>query len=389
MRCNRFPRIVLYVTFLAGIALNLPAQETGLFTIPQTVTSQTLLAHKGLEGKNYLAFPALLRLSDEKVLITFKRGTSHGSDREADCDALVFNTATNQVTDHFKLGSIPAKKFQLTVPVKTADGIVRLYTDMQNQGQDNKNYREGMHYSTLKKDGRSTEEWKRLPEIGRIEYGYPFDFIVEGKTVYMLAMSFGYRPGSTWSVAVLRSDDGTATWKFVKDITAALGGGPINESSFVRTGNDFLIVCRGYPGQSTRIARFDKSFNLLKVADLTGSDKALSNYIGWPRIFLRDGHAYVLGRIWPNLPGEPLPSTGMKDSRLGLIRIDPESLTVKKVALLDNAEGLLPVKDAYYAAPYWQTAGGETWFNTITYRSLGAAEAPDIIRLAFLWDEVK
>ncbi len=389
MRYNRFPGTALFLTFFTGIALNLPAQDKSLFTIPQTVTSQTLLAHKDLEGKNYLAFPALLRLSDDKVLITFKRGTSHGSDREADCDALVFNTVTNRVADHFTLGSIPAKKFQLTVPVKTADGTVRLYTDMQNQGQDNKNYRVGMYYSTLKRDGKSAEEWKRLPEIDGIEYGYPFDFIVEGKTVYMLAMSFGYRPGNTWSVAVLRSDDGAATWKFVKDITAALGGGPMNESSFVRTGNDFLIVCRGYPGQSTRIARFDRQFNLLKVADLTGGDKALSNYIGWPRIFLRDGQAYVLGRVWPNLPDRPLSSNGMKDSRLGLIRIDPESLAVTNVSLLDNAEGLLPVKDAYYAAPYWQTAGGETWFNTITYRSLGGAEAPDIIRLAFLWDEVK
>src|SRR5690606_25819396 len=105
------------------------------------------------------------RLSDEQVLVTFKRGTSHGSDREADCDALVLNTVTNRVTDHFRLGSIPAKKFQLTVPVKTADGTVRLYTDMQNQGQDNKNYREGMHYSVLEKDGRSAQAWKKLPEI--------------------------------------------------------------------------------------------------------------------------------------------------------------------------------------------------------------------------------
>ncbi|GAA4445437.1 hypothetical protein GCM10023091_37130 [Ravibacter arvi] len=389
MSCNRFSGVVLYLIFLTGITPELPAQEKSLFTIPETVTAQMLMDHKSLEGKNYLAFPALLRLSDEQVLVTFKRGTSHGSDREADCDALVLNTVTNRVTDHFRLGSIPAKKFQLTVPVKTADGTVRLYTDMQNQGQDNKNYREGMHFSVLEKDGRSAQAWKKLPEIGGIEYGYPFDFIVEGKTVYMLAMSFGYRPGSTWSVAVLRSDDGAATWKFVKDITAALGGGPINESSFVRAGNDFLVVCRGYPGQSTRIARFDSRFNLLKVADLTGSDKALSNYIGWPRIFLRDGQVYVLGRIWPNLTGQPSHSKGMENSRLGLIRIDPATLTIKNVSLLDNADGLLPVKDGYYAAPYWQTVGEETWFNTVTYRSLGTADAPDIIRFAFLWEEVK
>jgi hypothetical protein len=389
MRRTPLSGFLLVATLLSGIARDLRGQEKGQFTIPQTITSQTLLAHKSLEGKNYLAFPTLLRLSEEKVLIAFKRGTSHGSDREADCDALVLNTVTNQITDHFRLGSIPAKKFQLTVPVKTTDGVIRLYSDMQNQGHDDRNYREGMRYSILKRDGRSAEEWKKLPQIGGIEYGYPFDFIVEGNTVYMLAMSFGYRPGDTWSVAVLRSDDGTATWNFVKDITAALGGGPINESSFVRSGSDFLIVCRGYSGQSTRIARFDHQFNLLKAADLTGSNKALSNYIGWPRIFLRDGQAYVLGRIWPNLPDQPLPSGSIKESRLGLIRIDPGTLMVKNVSLLDNADGALPIKDGYYAAPYWQTIGGKTWFNTVTYRSMGTADAPDLIRFAFLWDEVK
>lgn len=385
-----YSRPIGLLTILAITLVHpLSAQTPGLFSTPRTITTQMLLSHRDLAEKNYLAFPALLRLDEEKVLITFKRGTAHGSDKEADCDALVFNTRTNRVIDHLKLGAIANKKFQLTVPVKTADGVIRLYTDMQNQGQDNKNYREGMHYSSLAPDDRTTKEWKKLPEINGIEYGYPFDFIVEGKTVYMLAMSFGYRPGATWSVAVLRSDDGAGSWRFVKDITEALGGGPINESSFVRTGSDFLVVCRGYAGQRTRIARFDDRFNLLKVADLTGNDKALSHYIGWPRIFLKDSQLYVLGRMWPNLPGEPLPPAGMKSSRLGLIRVDQSSLEINKVSLLDNADGLQPVNDAYYAAPYWQQSGGETWFNTITYRSAGTAGAPDIIRLAFPWDEVK
>jgi hypothetical protein len=377
------------ILLCSSLSRDAASQDRGVFTTPATVTTQTLVSHKTLDQKNYLAFPALLRLDENQVLITFKRGTAHGSDREADCDALLFNTSSNQITRHLKLGSIPDKKFQLTVPVKTADGMIRLYTDMQNQGQDNKNYREGMYYSSMPPDMRNTKEWKKLPDVNGVEYGYPFDFIVEGKTVYMLAMSFGYRPGAKWSVAVLRSDDNANSWSFVKDITHALGGGPINESSFVRNGRDFLIVCRGYPGQNTRIARFDPQFNLLKASDLTGSNGILSHYIGWPRIFVKDDQAYVLGRIWPNIPGLPLPLAGMKESRLGLLRIDPNSLEIRNVSLLDNADGLLSVKDAYYAAPYWQQTEGDTWFNTITYRSAGPAEAPDIIRLAFRWDDVK
>lgn len=384
-----FLRNVWTLAMLVAIsASSAIAQKMEQFFTPKSKISQTILSHKDVMGKNYLAFPALLRLSDDQVLITFKRGTSHGSDKEADCDLITFNTVSNKIVQHQTLGSIPDKKFQLTVPVRLASGEIRYYTDMQNQGQDNKNYREGMHYTEAYVAGKAPK-WRKLDLIGGIEYGYPFDFIVEGKVVNMLAMSFGYRPGSTWSVAVLRSDDGAKSWKFVKDITAALGGGAINESSFVKVGSDYFVVCRGYLPQTTRIARFDAKFNLLKVADLTGKDKTLSNTIGWPRIFYKDNQLYIMGRIWPNIPGQPLPIQGMKDSRLGLMRINPELLAVEKIALLDNADAAEPVKDAYYAAPYWQTVGGVSWFNAITYKSVGTAEAPDIIRLAFPWHEVK
>lgn len=389
MLITRYSRISLFLIVSLFGYRYLPAQKHDLFSTPQTVTSQLLVAHQNLTGKNYLAFPTLLRLDDEKVLIAFKRGTSHGSDVDADSDAIVFNTVTNQTIDHFTLGSLPGKKFQLTLPMKTPDGKIRLYADMQHQGQDDRNYRIGMYHAELVPGKKTTTAWQKLPETDGVEYGYPFDYIVEGNTVYMLAMSFGYRPGGKWSVAVLRSDDGAETWKFVTDITTALGGGAINESSFVKSGDDFLVVCRGYPPQATRIARFNKEFKLLKVADLTGDDKTTSHYIGWPRVFIRDSQLYVLGRVWPNLPGRPLPSTSMKESQLGLIRINPATFEVEKVALLDNSGTPMAIRDGYYAAPYWQEDHGKTWFNAVTYRAVIGAAAPDIIRLAFHWDEVK
>ncbi len=363
----------------------LRAQQIEKTIIPKTKTLQIIMSHAEAGKKPYLSFPCVIRLNEQEVLITYKRGTAHGSDTEADCDAVRFNTLTNKIVSHTTLGSLPDLKFQLTVPLRLPDGGLQFYTDMQHQGQDNKNYRVGMHYAESRDEGKTVKGWKKLDLIDGIEYGYPLDFITEGKVIYMLAMSFGYRPGSTWSVAVLKSEDGTRTWKWVKNITKELGGGAINESCFVRIGSDFYVVSRGYAAQETRIARFDKNFNLIKVADLTGKDRLLQTYIGWPRIFYRDGKLYVIGRVWTR-PREG--KVDGKEKRLGLLRIDPDQLHIEQVALLDNADENIDVKDGYYPAPYWQKVGEDLWFNAVTYKTTGS-NPPDIIRLAYRWDEIK
>lgn len=345
---------------------------------PETKASQMLMSHKELAEKQYLAFPALVTLPDNKVLITFKRGTAHGNDRQADCDIIRLNTTDNQVSDHRTIGSIPDRKFQLTVPLLTPDGHLHFFTDLQHTGPDSKHYREGMLHAVSEDWGKSEMQWEKVPVVDGVEYGYPFDFIVEGKTVYMLAMSFGYRPGGRWSVAVLKSDDGAKSWTFVKNITEALGNVAINESSFVRTGDGFAVVVRGYRDQPTQIASFDHAFNLRHVKDLTGTG-VLEGLIGWPRIFLKDGKFYVLGRV--RTPDSQF-------MQLGLLRIGVESLEIEQVVLLDNESGTLPVKDGYYAGIYWTEEEGTTWLNTVTYRSVGDAGYPDIMRFSFPWNEV-
>ncbi|GAB2770225.1 hypothetical protein GCM10027275_11060 [Rhabdobacter roseus] len=359
--------------------------------IPPTKISQTVLSHTQVGEKPYLSFPCLLRLNEQEILITFKRGTSHGTDRQADSDVIRFNTVTDQVLEHKTIGSLPDQKYQLTLPVRLPSGAIAFFADLQHQGHDNRHYRDGMLYATSPDQGKTVGTWKKLPLVDGVEYGYPLDALVEGNTVYLLAMSFGYRPGGLWSVAVLRSDDGAKSWKRVQNITEALGGGPINESCFVRVGSDFLVVCRGYLGQETRLARFDQHFKLKQVVDLTGPQQLIGGYIGWPRIFYRDNRLYVMGRMWPGGASYQVPPgqyPEQKNGRLGLLRIQPESLAVEQLALLDNEEGLTPIKDGYYAAPYWQKKGDEVWFNAVTYRAIGT-HPPDIIRLAFRWDEVK
>lgn len=382
----------LIVSLLAPLCLAAQGnwQDTLPVTVPRTKILQVILSHQDVTENQYLAFPALVRLNKEEVLITFKRGTAHGNDFQADCDLIRFNTGTNKIMEHRTIGSIPGRKFQLTVPVRMVNGDVRFYTDLQHTGQDRRHYRNGMLFSTSSDGARTLEPWEKLELVEGVEYAYPFDFIVEDQVVYMLAMSFGYRPGGRWSVAVLRSEDGAQTWQYVQNITEALGGIAINESSFARTEDGFVVVVRGYHDQPSRIARFDKDFRLLDAKDLTGTS-LLRGYIGWPRIFIKDGKAYVLGRMWTRQPGsansQRAEAAFSENMQLGMLCIDPQTLDTEKLILLDNADGLLPVRDGYYAGIYWTEREGETWFNAITYRSTG--QYPDIIRLAYRWDEIR
>lgn len=362
-------------------------QEVKLI-VPKVKTTQMILSHDAVDKNPYLSFPCVARVNDQEVLITFKRGSGHGDDKESDCDVIRFNTVKNTILEHKSIGSLPKRKFQLTVPVEIAPGDWRFYTDLQEQGQDNKNYRVGMHFTIGRDVVKAVDAWKPLPLIEGVEYGYPLDFIVEGKTVYMLAMSFGYRPGSLWSVAVLKSVDGAKSWRKIQNISEALGGGPINESCFTKVGADFVVVSRGYPGQETKIARFDKDFTIKQVVDLTGVGKPLEGYIGWPRIYYRDSQLYVIGRLRTQVVNQQDKLLAGKQKRLGLLKIDPATLTLSQIAFLDNEDGLEEVMDGYYAGVYWQKSEGETWFNAITYRSKGK-NPPDIIRLAFKWDEVR
>ena len=69
------------------------------------------------------------------------------------------------------------------------------------------------------------------------------------------------------------------------------------------------------------------------------------------------------------------------------------------LSVLDNAERRL-VTDGYYATPYWQERDGKVFFNAITYRGIGChlpenmdfpvdPGKPDIVRLEYLWDEIR
>ena len=99
-----------------------------------------------------------------------------------------------------------------------------------------------------------------LPEplgpINGVLYGYPLDFITEGRTTWQVIMAFGYHlPGGRWSVDAVRTDDAGRSWSFVRNLTEEFGGIRANESGFVRHGDGFIVTTRGSSTPHRRCAR--------------------------------------------------------------------------------------------------------------------------------------
>jgi hypothetical protein len=375
---------------VAFSALSVSAAE---LVVPKTKTTQIVLRSDEFKERNYFLTPTLVRSSDREVLITIKRGSSHGWEEEADAELIRFDTVNNRVVEMRTIGHVPGRKFQLTIGSFFGDGSLAMFTDFQHTGDDGRHYRNGMRVARSGDRGKTFGPWQELGLIEGVEYGYPFDFIVEDNTAYMLAMTFGYRPGGRWSVDVLQSTDHGRTWQFVRNLSAEFGGNRINESGFARHGNGFIVATRGYD-RTIRLQRTDGAFKLQQQVNLTETCPLVRDYIGWPRVFQRDGRYYLLGRNWTDTPAKkiaerPANFPGIPDNQqVCLLRFDPQTLVIDRVVVLDNENGQMAVTDGYYAAPYWQEREGKTKFNAIVYRAIGLKH-PDIVRLEFDWEEIR
>ena len=221
-----------------------------------------------------------------------------------------------------------------------------------------------------------------LHYIDGVEYGYAFDHVTEGDTTFMLVMTFEYLAGQRGSVDVIKTEDSGSTWKFVKNLSHEFGDGRINESTFVRWGDKFLIATRGYDA-AERLHVTDADFNLTRQVNLTELYPFIGQEIGRPRLFERDGNFYLMGRNWPPKTDE------RRVMQQALFRIDPDDLAVTSYVVLDNYEEGLVI-DGYYPVPYWQEDARGVLFNVIDYKSVVSRfPGPNIVRSEFLWDEVR
>jgi hypothetical protein len=219
--------------------------------------------------------------------------------------------------------------------------------------------------------------------------------------MWMIVMSFSHLAGGysviekyphAGPVCIIRSDDSGGTWSLVRNLTREFGDIPINESFFVRQAEGFLVVTRGYD-QQVRLHRTDGVFKVQQQISLTDEYDFIERYVGRPRLFIRDGHAYLIGRNWTGRSATTDDARGDRQPRfpkamkMGLFRVNPETLAVESYAILNNAESA-NVTDAYYPAPYWVERDGETYLRVVDYKGIDR-RPPQIVEFEFRWSEVR
>jgi hypothetical protein len=344
---------------------------------------QVLLASTEVDDWRYLAFPALVDLGDE-VLVSFKRGRAHAADTGAALELLRLEPVSGRVLGRQALAHLENRIMQMGEWVRFPNGEIANYIDAQGDGKPTA--RAGLRVVRSTDGGRTFGPVQRVGVVDGVEYGYAFDAIVEQQTTWLLAMTFSHLTGGrsvypprphAGSVDVLRSDDNGASWRFVRNLSHEFGDVPINESTFVRHGDGFLVSTRGYDNRQ-RVHLTDGAFRVVHQVDLTAAHPFIASHIGRPRLFVRDGRTYLLGRNW---------TPASRVMQLALFRVDPETLSVDSYAILDNAERE-PVPDGYYAMPYFRDVDGVTMLYVVTYRATKGQPGPDILRHEFRWNEV-
>ncbi len=335
--------------------------------------------HTLASGEDYLAFPAVIELGDE-VLVSYKRGKSHGADVGATLELMRLDKASGKVLASGTLAAVENEIMQMGEWVRFANGGVSNYIDAQAAKG---SLRTGLAVVRSNDGGKTFGPVQRMGVIDGVEYGYAFDSITRGATTWMLVMTFANLTGGKLvfktksqpgHVDVICSDDNGLTWRFVRSITNELGGAPINESTFMPHGDGFIITARGYDDHQW-LLRTDAAFKVIQKVDLNAAHDFITTHIGRPRLFARDGGCYLLGRNWIE--------KGVM--QLALFKFDPETLAITKHIVLDNASKQ-SVADGYYAQPYWTEDNRR--LHIITYKR-GTEKNTSIVRLDFDWETVR
>lgn len=370
--------------FASGVGAAIPSMK-----VAPREAERVLVAAKAQPAEfRYAAFPSLLQTGPDEVWIAYKVGRSHATDAGAAIEIVQHVLSTGKTTLLQRLAAPAPKLYQMGELVRFPDGSIGLYIDVQSVGWDGRHYRAGAETFRWNPARRAFDGPSELGAIDGVLYGYPLDFVSEGPTTWQLVMAFGYHlPGGRWSVDAVRSDDNGRSWRFVRNLTEEFGGIRANESAFVRHGDGFIVTTRGYD-RIERLHRTSRDFRVQHQVELTGAHPFLNSYIGRPRLFVRDGQGYLLGRNWTRPAGTAADkASGPSEMQLCLFRFDPETLALTSCVILDNADHRR-VTDGYYAVVAFSGEREATRLHVITYKALNGAP-PDIVRFDYRWTEVK
>jgi len=336
----------------------------------------------------YVAYPTLLRTGPDEVWLAFKAGRSFTPEAGAAMEIVRHTLSTGETHLIQRLPAPSPKLYQMGELARLPDGAVVLAVDVLAIGWDRRHYRTGAEvFRWDPARGAFGPPAVQAPVSG-ILYGYPLEFVSAGEVTWQLVNAFGYnQPSGRWSMDVLRSADAGRSWSFVRDLAAEFGGLHVNEGGFARHGDGFLVATRGFD-RVARLHRTDADFRLLRQVDLTGRHPLIHDIIARPRIWVRDGRGYLLGRNSTRPPFEEGPGRWVTPpQQLCLLRFDPESLAVDDVVLLDNA-GSARVTDGYYAVATSSGEGAAELLHVFTYR-VQNGRPPEIVRLDFRWADVR
>ncbi len=346
---------------------------TTIPSIPSFRVEETIKSYRGIDTWNYLAFPAIVPLGDNQILLSYKRGKNHVADAGARLEIIRFDLESGlQTQNPIQLGG-PDEIMQMGEWIRFPNGNLGTYIDAMKIDEQGKHYRIGLRRSISRNNGESFGALERVGLIDGVEYGYLFDSAIVGKRLYALIMTFEYLAGGRRSVDVLYTDDNGENWHFIRNLSEEFGNIRINESSLFPYEDGFLVTTRGYDDMQ-RLHRVDLEFRTIQQTNITEKTPSISAYIGRPRLFTYEGEYFLIGRNW-RAPNRELPM------ELALIRFDPENLEVERLYVLDNEKRGM-VTDGYYPCPILMDTYDGTLLNVFDYRGI-LGNAPDIIRLQF------
>ncbi|TBL75242.1 hypothetical protein [Paenibacillus thalictri] len=346
-------------------ATGLPVAMTPVYK-----TIQTLLDADPTGVDKYAAFPTLLKLSDTKVIVSYKRGDKHAGDSQANLETMIFNPTSKTVVSTATTDSTASVVNQNPELMRMPNGDIYNYVDQQAGGSTT---RLGARVLKSVDNGDTFTDQGVFPQVGSYKYGYMFDDYNDGGTVYMLAMSFPELTGGTRAVHVLKTTDNGANWSYVKNLNSEFSFA-FNESSLEKYGSGFLVIARG-DNQVTKLFKTDANFNLIQQKDLSSAYSTIE-YIGRPKLFVENGEYYLLSR---NI------QSGV--NYLMLYRINPDTLELESSVQI--SQNSYVSSDSFYAEYYLQQDGGTTYFNIITYEKGSSSDYPNIVRYELKWDEVR
>jgi hypothetical protein len=372
MRMNLWKSIFL-PSFLIPLAVIAAEPTATIPPAPQFRIEETIVSYRGKLANDYVAFPALLRTGDQEILLSYKRGYDHARDPGGVLEFIRYDLESGRTIQGPTRIGMADRVMQMGEWIRFPNGTIGTFIDAHEINDQNEHIRIGLRYSLSEDNGETFGPLKRVGVIDGVEYGYLFDSVTIGKRLYALIMTFEYLAGGRRTVDALYTDDNGESWHFINNLSKEFGDVLINESSFIPYNNGFLVATRSYDNLQ-RLHRVNKQFKLIKETNLTEITPTIASYIGRPRLFTIEDQLFLIGRNRRS----PAPGTRME---LGLMRIDPESLTVEKQFVLDNIEQG-NVTDGYYPFPILVESGDKTLLNVFDYKALHR-NSPDIIRLQF------